>query len=87
MELNFLKGFKKKVQPKFFMINHAVAHDDLEALNIFFTQGNRVIYEDCRLSQAVRTGPEPVYFYPLHLAAQFGALNVQTLPFKWRDRY
>lgn len=74
--LETLKQFQQERSVKFFMFNHAIAHDDLEALKILFTQAKRVIYEDLRLSQARREGAEPVYFYPLHLAAQFGAMNI-----------
>lgn len=75
--LELLKKFQTNRSVTGFMYNHAIVHDDLEAFKIFFTYGARgVIYEDVRLSQADRNGAEPIYFYPLHLAAQYGAMNV-----------
>jgi Ankyrin repeats (many copies) len=79
--LELLKRFQQEGRTKLFMFNHAIAHNDLEALKILYTQAintksQKVIYEDFQLSQARREGGEPIYFYPLHLAAQFGASEV-----------
>lgn len=73
-----LKRFQEERAVKCFMFNHAIYHDDLEIFTLFFTYGKskRVAYEDVPLSQADRDGAEPVYFHPLHLAAQVGALKV-----------
>jgi hypothetical protein len=76
--LDDLKRFQEERAVKCFMFNHAIYHDDLEIFTLFFTYGKskRVAYEDVPLSQADRDGAEPVYFHPLHLAAQVGALKV-----------
>lgn len=79
--LEILAEFQRIGSTKFFMFNHAIAHDDLEALKILYTQAintrsQKMVYEDFRLSQARREGGEPVWFHPLHLCAQFGAVKV-----------
>lgn len=79
--LGTLAEFQRIGSTKFFMFNHAIAHDDLEALKILYThaintRSQKMVYEDFRLSQARREGGEPVWFYPLHLCAQFGAVKV-----------
>lgn len=74
-----IKKFKQDRSVKMSMYNHVIAHDDVELLKMFFSNGTqdvRVKYEDLLLSQADRAGAEPVYFHPLHLAAQFGAENI-----------
>lgn len=76
--LEDLQRFQEERAVKCFMFNHAIYHDDLEIFTLFFTYGKskRVAYEDIPLSQADRRGEEPIYFHPLHLAAQVGATNI-----------
>jgi hypothetical protein len=77
-----LKRFKKEGEVTMGMYNHVIAYDDVELLQLFFSQrsgrNTEIVYEDLQLSQADRRGAEPIYFYPLHLAAQFGARNVAS---------
>ena len=78
--LEELQRFKDEKEITMGMYNHAIAHNDVELLELFFSRrdgkNTKVVYEDLRLSQADRQGAEPIYFSPLHLAAQYGALDV-----------
>lgn len=75
-----LKGFKELQKTEgisMFMFNYAIAWDDVEALKICFTNGDRIEYEDETLNQTDRRPNEiPISLKPLHLAAQYGSLQI-----------
>lgn len=75
--LNGFKELQKTEGISMFMFNYAIAWDDVEALKICFTNGNRIEYEDEKLNQTDRPRNEiPISLRPLHLAAQYGSLEV-----------
>lgn len=76
--LEELLRLQKQGSTKLFMFNHAIAHDDVEALRILFSYGKnneRIDYKDLPLSQR-DPQDNPIFFSQLHLAAQFGAEKV-----------
>jgi ankyrin repeat protein len=62
------------------MLKQAIYHDDLEIYTLFFTYGklDGMDYNSARLSQTNGQGAEPIYFLPLHLAAQVGATKITS---------
>lgn len=76
--LEQLEKFQEERNVKGFMLNQAIFYDDVEIFTLFFTYGKskRIDYRDPLLSQANRQDAEPIYFNPLHLAAQVGALGI-----------
>lgn len=77
--LEDLQRFHEERNVKGFMINHTIYHDDIEVFTLFFTYGKskRITYQEPLLSQTdCPHGQEVVYFHPLHLAAQVGAVKI-----------
>ena len=72
-----LRELHKLGETKMYILNYAIAWDDVEALKILFSCGKEIKYEDENLYQTDRPCNEIlISLKPLHLAAQYGSLQV-----------